>query len=164
LRCAVSSLGSAGRQVRVDPVHVKTVVLEIVSEGEHGPGVVSAGDAKTGVSAAIHDEIGMHAQNVAIGVHAGGELHVLAVPASVMGEHLGPVVKHLDRSSGQACEHCSRKLEAGGLQLAPKSTAHIRFDDAHIAHRQFELAGDVILKVVGRLGARVDREFAILPD
>ena len=163
LRGAVPPLGPAGRQIGIDPVHIEAVVIEVVGKREHGPGIVGGGDAQTGVGAAVHDEVGMHSQDAPVGINAGGELHVLAVAAPVGGQHLGPVVEHLHWPAGHAAEHRPGELEAGGLQFAAEAAADVCLDDAHVAHRKPELAGDVVLEVVRRLCARIDSEIIALP-
>ncbi len=160
---SMAALRRARGQVGVHAEAVELEIVEFIDERQHRSGVIRRGDAQAGVGSAVENVPAMHPGDLAFFGNAGGQLDVLGVAPAVMKEDFLAIENDFDRPAGFHRQRGADVLGRRRLQLAAEAAADEGLDHAHIAHLQSEHAGDVVLKVVGRLGAGPDGELAVFP-
>src|ERR671918_407016 len=128
---------AAGRVVRVDAGRVDQRVGDGVGAAGKGGGVRTDGGRARRVGAAVQEDAGADADELAVAACAVLHPDARRVPVDVADERLLPVVDELDGAAGVEGEHGAVNLH--GEILAPtEGAAHAGEVDAHLLPREAE--------------------------
>src|SRR5918996_1696666 len=151
---------AAGRVVRVDAGRVDQRVGDGVGAAGEGGGVRTDGGRARRVGAAVQEDAGADADELAVAVCAVLHPDARGVPMDVADERLLAVVDELDRTAGVEGEHGAVNLH--GEVLPPTEGATDAGEvDPHLLLRKGEAGGDLVAIDMEPLRGDVDVDAAL---